>query len=818
MNHPIQPLPIDEALPRLIAAMRARGMAVLQAPPGAGKTTRVPLAMLDARLTQGRILMLEPRRLAARTSAERMAETLGEPVGQTVGYRVRGESKVGRTTRIEVVTEGILTRMIQSDPGLEGIGAVIFDEFHERSLNADLGLALALELRGALREDLILLVMSATLDAGPVAALMGDAPLITSEGRAYPVETRWLPRARLPRARLETDTAALILQALEECPEGGVLAFLPGEGEIRRTESALKGRLPQGCIIRPLFGNMGFSEQRAALAPQTSGRKIVLATAIAETSLTLPDIRVVVDAGRSRRARFDPNSGMSRLVTERVTKAEAEQRRGRAGRVAPGTCYRLWTKGEEGSLAAFPPAEIEAADLTPLAVELALWGSSDGLAFLTPPNPGVMAEAHALLTSLGALKQGRITDHGRALARLPLHPRLGHMLHSAGAGPDAATLAALLAERDPVRGAPPDLALRLAAIKNPRWFEENHPYMADRAVIERIKSEAKRLTQTINNSDRSTAQLAALAYPDRIGLRRKGDAPRYILSGGKGAVMEEGSPLATYRLIVATDLDGDAREAKIRQAAPLSEAELRDLYADQIAWIDLCEWSRRDGKIIARKQERFGALVLDDRIWPDAPAEVMTRAAFDGLRIIGLPWTPAAQRLRARVNLCRADGSDLPDLSDEALLGDPDWLLPYLTKAKTESQLRGLDLTDPLRALLGYEGTQMLDRLTPSHFTTPLDRRIPIDYDGDAPGIELRLQELFGVTTHPAVGPKGLPLRITLLSPGGKPVQVTMDLPGFWTNSYADVRKDMRGRYPRHPWPENPREADPTLRAKPRGT
>ena len=337
-------------------------------------------------------------------------------------------------------------------------------------------------------------------------------------------------------------------------------------------------------------------------------------------------------------------------------------------------------------------------------------------------------------------------------------------------------------------------------------------------MIERIKSEAKRLGQNAKPSDLSPGQLAALAYPDRIGLRRKGDAPRYILSGGKGAVMDEATPLAGPRLIVATDLDGDTREAKIRQAAPLHDAELRALYADQIAWVDVCEWSRRDGKITARKQEQFGALVLDDRAWPDAPAEAMARAAFDGLTLIGLPWTPAALRLRARVNLCRQDGSYLPDLSDDALLANPDWLLPYLTKAKTEAQLRSLDITDALRAHLGWEATQLLDRLTPSHFTTPLDRRIPIDYDGDAPGIELRLQELFGVTTHPTVGPKALPLRITLLSPGGKPVQVTMDLPGFWTNSYADVRKDMRGRYPRHPWPEDPRQADPTLRAKPRGT
>ena len=576
---PLPDLPITEALPRLLDALRARGLAVLQAPPGAGKTTCVPLAILGADLRPGRILMLEPRRLAARSSAERMAETLGEAVGQTVGYRVRGDARVSAQTRIEVVTEGILTRMIQSDPGLDGIDVLIFDEFHERSLHADLGLALALELRAALREDLVILVMSATLDAAPVAALMGDAPLITSEGRAFPVETRWLPRPLPSRARLEVETATLILQALEECPEGGLLAFLPGEGEIRRTEAALNRHLPPGCTIRPLFGAMSFADQRAALTPQTIGRKIVLATAIAETSLTLPDIRVVVDTGRARRARFDPNSGMSRLVTERVTKAEAEQRRGRAGRVAPGTCYRLWTKGEEGGMSAFPPAEIEAADLTPLALELALWGSDEGLSFLTPPNPGVLAEARALLTSLGALVAGRITDHGRALAALPLHPRLGHMLLCAGESRDAATLAALLAERDPLRGAPPDLSLRLAALVNPAQFEESHPWRADRPTIERIRTEAQRLTRTRpraardRDRDLTAGQLAALAYPDRIALRRKGDAPRYVLSGGKGAVMDDGTPLDARRYPLAGTRPAlpprwrrDARHVRYRSA------------------------------------------------------------------------------------------------------------------------------------------------------------------------------------------------------------------------------------------------------------
>lgn len=809
-------LPIEDALPDLRAALARRGMAVLQAPPGAGKTTRVPLDLLASGLVTGRIVMLEPRRLAARAAAERMAETLGEAVGATVGYRIRGEAKVGRATRIEVVTEGILTRMIQSDPELTGIGALIFDEFHERSLNADLGLALALEIRGALRDDLILLVMSATLDAAPVAALMGDAPMVTSQGRAFPVETRWLGRSPDATLRYEAGMAGLVLQAVEDCPEGGVLVFLPGEGEIRRVEAALQGRLPAGCELRPLFGAMDFAAQRAALAPAV-GRKVVLATSIAETSLTIPDVRVVVDGGRARRARFDPNSGMARLVTERVTKAEAEQRRGRAGRVAAGVCYRYWTKGEEGGLAAFPPAEIEAADLTGLALELALWGG-DSLPFLTAPNPGAMAEAKALLDGLGALENGQITRHGKALAALPLHPRLAHML--AVAGPEAATLAALMAERDPLKGAPPDLALRLAAIADPRRFEAAHPWPVSRPVVERIKDEARRLARSVSAMPGlSLGQMAALAYPDRVGLRRKGDAPRWVLSGGKGAAMAAGTPLAGARLIVATDLDGDAREAAVRQAVALSESELRAVHGDHIRWQDVCEWSKRDGRVLARRQERFGALVLADQAWPDAPPEALARAALDGMRLNGLHFSPAARRLRARIELARGGGSDWPDCSDQGLLDSAeDWLLPHLGKCRTEADLRALDLTEPLRARLSWDQSQSLDRLVPAHFETPLGRKVPIDYDGEAPGIEIRLQELFGVTQHPVVGAKCLPLRVTLTSPGHKTIQVTMDIPGFWKSSYADVRKDMRGQYPRHPWPEDPTEAEPTLRAKPRGT
>ncbi|MGA0540018.1 ATP-dependent helicase HrpB [Neotabrizicola sp. VNH66] len=797
-------LPVSAILPELRAALAARGLAVLQAPPGAGKTTVVPLDLLSAGLFPGRIVMLEPRRLAARAAAERMAETLGEPVGQRVGYRIRGEAKVSTATRIEVVTEGILTRMIQSDAELPGVSCLIFDEFHERSLFADLGLALALEVRAALRPDLALVVMSATLDAAPVAALMGDAPMITAEGRAFPVETRWLPRPVDASLRYEAAVAGLVRQALEET-EGGVLVFLPGEREIRRVEQALSG-IP-GLALRPLFGAMDFAAQRAALAP-AEGRKVVLATSIAETSLTLPDIRVVVDGGRARRARFDPASGMSRLVTERVTKAEAEQRRGRAGRVAEGICYRLWTRGEEGGLAAFPPAEIEAADLAPLALELAQWGS-DALPFLTPPHPGTLAEARALLAGLGALDGHGITAHGRQLAALPLHPRLAHML--AVAGPSAAPLAALLEERDPLRGAGPDLGLRLRAIDRP-------PAEANRAVIERIRAEAKRLARAVPSGTAtglSTAQMAALAYPDRVGLRRKGDAPRYLLSGGKGAVVAEGTALARARLIVATDLDGDPREAQVRQGIEISEEELRAVHGDAIRWTEAVAWDRREGRISARRQEMFGALPLADRAWPDAPPEALARAALEGLRTLGLPWTPAARRLRARIALTRAE--DWPEVTNEALLAG-DWLLPHLTGRRSEAELRALDLSEPLKAYLGWNRMAEVDRLAPAAFVTPLGRAVPIDYDGDHPSISVRLQEMFGVTRHPVVGQNRLPLRVTLLSPAQRPVQVTLDIPRFWATSYADVRKDMRGQYPRHPWPEDPTEAEPTLRAKPRGT
>lgn len=793
-------LPIDEVLPDLVSALRTHGQAVLQAPPGAGKTTRVPLAMLDAGFVDGRILMLEPRRLATRAAAERMAATLGELVGETVGYRMRGEAKIGKATRIEVVTEGVLTRMIQSDPTLEGIGAVIFDEFHERSLNADLGLALALDIRASLREDLILLAMSATLDAEPVATLMGDAPVVTSEGQSFPVETRWLDSPVPKTQRFEEAAASLVISAASGT-DGGILVFLPGEGEIRRVLTAISGKL-EGVDILPLYGSLPFKEQRRALAP-TTRRKIVLATSIAETSLTIPDIRVVVDSGRARRARYDPGSGMSRLVTERVTRAEADQRKGRAGRVAEGVCYRLWTKGEEGGLAPFPPAEIETADLTRLALELAEWGS-DALPFLTSPPEGALAEAREVLSSLGALSGGSITDHGRKLARLPLHPRLAHMLETAGKG--AALVAAVLGDRDPMRGAGCDLGIRLQALKDGR----REP------ALDRIRAEAKRLSAKLPDTVFSdAAEQAALAFPDRIALRRPGDRPRWLLSGGKGVTMDAGDPLAGQRLLVVTDTDGHPREATIRTCLPISESALRDVLGEQIRVAETVEWSKREGRVVQRIEERLGEIALSSKAWNDAPPDRVAAAMLQGVRQLGFRWSSAAERFRARVVLVREAGFELPSVEDDVLMKTlEEWLLPHLGGAKSANDWAQFDLLNALRARLDWDQMQTLDREAPAHFETPLGRKIPIDYNGEAPEITLRLQEMFGVTRHPVVA--GRALRVTLLSPGQKPVQTTMDIPGFWATSYADVRKDMRGRYPKHPWPEDPTVADPTLRAKPR--
>lgn len=823
-------LPIEPILAPLVEALRTEGRAVLQAPPGAGKTTRVPLALLS--LVQGRILMLEPRRVAARAAAERLAAELGEAPGGRVGYRIRGEAVAG--SRIEVVTEGILTRMVQSDAELPGIGCLIFDEFHERALQADLGLALALEIRAALRPDLLLLVMSATLDADPVAVLMGDAPILTAEGRAFPVETRWLDRPPIPGGRLEDAAADLVLEALA-ATEGGGLVFLPGQAEIARTAARLAPRLGPDVRLQPLHGGLPFAEQRAALAPLSRGRKLVLATAIAETSLTIPDIQVVVDAGRARRARYDPGSGMTRLVTERVTRAEAEQRRGRAGRTGPGWCYRLWTRGEEGALAAFPPPEIASADLTGLALDLALWGagSGDGMAFLTPPPAAALAAARALLADLGALDgQGRITAHGRALARLPLHPRLGHMLVEAarrGAGDLAADLAALLPARDPLRGVggppPADLALRLAALRDARAVEAEHPVAVDRAAIAALRTEARRLRGGLDRAEGpglSPGAALSLAYPDRIAKRRPGSEPRYLLSGGKGAALGPADPLASAPLLVVADLDGDPREARIRSALPVTEPDLRDLHAGLLRREAVCDWSRRDRGVLARQRLMLGALALEDRPWPDPPPEALARALCAGIRDLGLaalPWTAGTRRLAARIEWLRARGAGLPDCSEEGLLdGLEVWLAPFLAGLRRAEDLARIDLPAALAARLDPDQRRLLDRLAPAEIAAPTGTRLPIDYSGAAPMVSVRLQELFGLTRHPTIGPDAVPLLLELLSPGQKPVQTTADLPGFWARSYAEVRRDLRGRYPRHPWPEDPAAAEPTRRAKPRGT
>ena len=814
-------LPIDAVLPQVLDCLTQSGRVVLQAPPGAGKTTRTPLAILESGQCPGKILMLEPRRLAARAAAERMADTLGEKLGETVGYRIRGQSKIGPNTRIEVLTEGILTRMIQADPELPGVGAILFDEFHERSLAADLGLALAWELRETLREDLWLVVMSATLDAAPVAALLDDAPIVTSAGRSFPVELTYLPRQAPKDLPFEAQARSLILQAVADT-EGGILVFLPGEAEIRRTKAALQDHLPKNCVLRPLLGNLPFAEQQLAIRPEARKnlRKIVLATAIAETSLTIQDVRVVVDCGRARRARYDPEKGLQRLVTERVSKAEATQRAGRAGRVAAGRCYRMWARAEEGAMPAFAPPEIAISDLAPLALELAQWGSGpEDLAFLTPPAPGPWAQAKALLGQLGALSDGRLTPHGAALAKLPLHPRLAQMLLQAG--PRAAPLAALLSDRDILSTQNCDLTPALTALTRPTGNKEQAGPIRDHSALDRIKQEAKRLSRLAPKGTReialSPAQCLALAYPERVAQRRPGPQPRYIMAGGKGAVLTRDDSLANARYLVISDLGNPhfstGPDPKIRRALALSEAELREVFADQITWETLCHWSKRHRRVIANRSEMLGALSLTQEVWRDAPSEALAAAMVEGVQQMGLRLPKAARLLQARV--AAAPPGQFPDLSDTALLeAAPEWLAPYLTGLTTEQDWKAFDPLPALEAYIGWAALRQLEKIAPAHFTTPLGRKITIDYSGDSPAIELRIQEIFGQTRHPMIGDH--PLKVTLLSPAHRPIQVTTDIPGFWTGSYADVRKDMRAQYPKHPWPEDPTQADPTLRAKPR--
>jgi ATP-dependent RNA helicase HrpB len=795
-------------------------------------------------LGTGKIVMLEPRRLAARAAAHRMAHTLDERVGATIGYRVRLDTRVGPATRIEVVTEGILTRLIQSDPALEGIGLIIFDEFHERSLHADLGLALTLQSREVLREELRILVMSATLDGERVAALLGGAPVVTSEGRSFPVETRYVaPRAGSGPAHIEPRVAATIRQALA-ADDGDVLAFLPGAGEIRRVESLLAAEpLPNGTYVAPLHGTLPQEAQDEAIAPSVPGRrKVVLATSIAETSLTIEGVRVVVDSGLARVPRFSPRTGMTRLETVRVSRASADQRRGRAGRVAPGVCYRLWPEHEAHHLLPHALPEIVEADLAPLALELAAAGVHDPaeLRWLDPPPAAAYAQARELLVELGALTGGeapRITAHGRQMAAFGAHPRLAHMaLRGAalGAGALACELAALLGERDPLRGARTvpnaDVALRLDVVRGDGAVPPGA--QVDRDAVRRIRREAAAWTERLRAGARDRASqrapaeppsagaLLALAYPDRVGQRRPGPGGRFLLRNGQGAAFAEAQGLSESPFIVAAELDGQRPESRIFLAAPIDREEIDALFADQVVRDETIAWDAATRAVVARRQERLGAIVLEDRPLADPDPARVAEAMLDGIRREGigvLPWREGARGIQARVAFLRRLDATWPDLGDDALGGTMDaWLVPHLYGVRRLDALDRLDLADVLLGMLGREQRRRLDELAPTHITVPSGSRLPIDYaDADAPVLAVRLQEMFGLADTPRVGGGRVPLTLHLLSPAHRPVQVTRDLAGFWRTSYFDVRKDLRGRYPKHPWPDDPLRAEPTRRAKP---
>ena len=818
-------LPVQEALPALLAALAEHSSAVLQAPPGAGKTTLVPLALLDQPWLKGKIIMLEPRRLAARAAAKRMADLLGEAVGETVGYRIRQDSKIGPKTRIEVVTEGILTRMIQDDPGLEKIGAVLFDEFHERSLPADLGLALCLEIQAGLRNDLRLLVMSATLDGERVAALLGDAPIVTSQGRAFPVDVRWLERPE-PR-KFEAAMASAILKALDDTESGDVLAFLPGQAEIRRTERQLHD---QGCdaVVIPLFGDLPAAEQDRALLPIAGSRKVVLSTSIAETSLTIEGVTIVVDGGQMRTPRFDPNGGMTRLVTIPVAKASAEQRRGRAGRLSPGLCYRLWSEAEHRALPGFAAPEILEADLAPLALDLARWGSAPhSLSWLDSPPPAAYAQATALLTELEALdSEGRITAHGRAMAALPVHPRLAHMMlkgRALGLGGIACAIAALLSERDILRQSrDADLRRRVEAVLG------GNDRDTDRGGLMRVRDLTRQLRRQLSAPDADgqidrTGLLLAFAYPDRVAQRR-GDGLAYRLANGRGAFFTDPETISSSPYLAVADLDGERKEARIFLAAPLDQADLEEHFAGHLIRRDNVAWDKREQAVQARRQILFGALALEDIRLDAPPADRVATAQLQGIADLGLavlPWSDAATHLRQRVAfLRRQEPGAWPDWSDEALLATLEtWLAPYLSGMSRAAHWQKLDLASILRDSLEWEQRQTLDRQAPTHIPVPSGSRIAIDYENaEQPVLAVRLQEMFGLAETPSLLDGKVPLLLHLLSPARRPLQVTRDLAGFWAGSYKAVKSDMKGQYPKHYWPDNPLEAEPTARAKPRGT
>jgi ATP-dependent helicase HrpB len=796
-------LPIHDVLDELKAALEQNSSAVLVAPPGAGKTTVVPLALLDAPWRGGgRIIVLEPRRLAARAAAARMASTLGESVGQTVGYRVRMQSRVSAATRIEVVTEGVFTRMILDDPSLDGVAAVLFDEFHERSLDADLGLAFAIEAQGLLREDLRLIVMSATLDGAKVAGLLGAAPVIESQGRAFPVETRYLGRD--PRLRLEEDVARAVTKALAE-ETGSILVFLPGQGEIRRVESLLAERVKNPAIdIAPLYGAMEGRDQDLAIAPAAPGRrKVVLATSIAETSLTIEGVRVVIDGGYSRVPRFEPSSGLTRLETVRVARAAADQRRGRAGRTEPGVCYRLWDEPETRALIPFARPEILETDLSRLALDLARWGAKDAsaLAFLDPPPAGAMAEARGLLARLGALdERDALTAHGEAIAAMPLPPRLAHMV-AMSRGDRAARIAALLTERG-LGGMDTDLSHRMTA------FERDQSQRARDA-----RGLAARWAKGAAGAEAlSDGVLLGLAFPERI-AKARGKPGEYQLASGRGVYLEPTDALARNTWLAVGELGGGATRDRILLAAALDEEDLA-AFASLITVEERIEPDEK-GRVRARRLRRLGKLVVEERMIdnPDPAliaAALLAQVRSDGLGV--LPFGDASRRLRARLGFIGEP------LTDEALLAELDaWLEPLLKGRKSLDDLSDHLLEGALRSLVPWDVQRRLDAEAPARFTAPTGNTFAIDYEADGgPRVEVRVGELYGLSEHPRVGT--MPLTFSLLSPGHKPIQTTKDIPGFWKGSWADVRKDMRGRYPKHVWPEDPASAAPVTRAKPRGT
>jgi ATP-dependent helicase HrpB len=816
-------LPIHEVLEALKASLIAFPCAILVAPPGAGKTTVVPLALLDQPwVGGGKIIVLEPRRLAARAAAERMAKTLGEKTGETVGYRVRLQTKVSAKTRIEVVTEGVFTRMILDDPGLEGVAAVIFDEFHERSLDADLGMALARDSQALLREDLRLIVMSATLDGARVSTLLADAPVIESRGRMFPVETRYVGRDA--RLSLEDQLARLVGRVLAE-EDGSLLVFLPGQGEIRRAERVIAERLRDPSVdIAPLYGALEPELQDRAIAPPPPGRrKVVLATSIAETSLTIESVRVVIDAGLARVPRFDPASGLTRLATVRVSRAAADQRRGRAGRTQPGVCYRLWEEAETRALPAFERPEILEADLSGLALDIARWGARDpsALAFLDPPPAAAFAEARALLERLQALDPaGGLTAHGRALADLPLPPRLAHMVlkgASSGAAGRAARIAALITERG-LGGTDVDLRYRLE-----RMAREQGPRAADaRTLAYRWADQARRAVGPVTGDPLDDALLLAEAYPDRI-AKARGAPGEFLLASGRGVHLEPADPLARERWLAVGDLGGGGARDRILLAAPLDQDTLLKAFADRVTIEDVLEPDAR-GRLKARRVTRLGRLVIAERLIDNPDPDLIAGALLGHLKADGLaqlPWSEASQRLRLRAAFLRDLAiADAPDLSDDALLADlPSWLGPLLPGRTALADIPTSALHEALSARIDWPQTQALDRLAPERWTTPAGSSCLIDYAADGgPAVEMRVQELFGLDAHPTIAQGRVPLTLVMMSPARRPIQVTKDLLGFWRGSWKAVRADLRGRYPKHPWPEDPLAEPPTMRAKPRGT